>query len=60
MSCASRARRPSRVAGGAGTGDVVLAADTVVVADAAILGKPVDDADAARMLRALSGRRTRC
>lgn len=34
----------------------VLAADTTVVVDAEILGKPEDDADARRMLRALSGR----
>lgn len=33
-----------------------LAADTVVVVDDDILGKPVDDADAARMLRAMAGR----
>jgi septum formation protein len=36
--------------------DLVLAADTVVVIDGLILGKPTDDADAARMLRRLSGR----
>ena len=36
--------------------DVVLGADTIVVADETILGKPVDSADAARMLRLLSGR----
>ncbi len=35
---------------------VVLAADTVVVVDGQILGKPLDVADAARMLRLLSGR----
>ena len=34
----------------------VLAEDTVVVVDAQILGKPVDDAEAGRMLRLLSGR----
>ncbi len=34
----------------------VLAADTVVVVDRMILGKPADDRDAARMLRLLSGR----
>jgi len=34
----------------------VLAADTVVVVDGQILGKPVDAADAMRMLRLLSGR----
>jgi septum formation protein len=36
--------------------DVVLGADTIVVVDEAILGKPGDAADAARMLRLLSGR----
>lgn len=35
----------------------VLAADTTVVVDHHILGKPDDNADAARMLRLLSGRR---
>lgn len=35
---------------------IVLGADTVVVVDGAILGKPQDDEDAVRMLRALSGR----
>ncbi len=34
----------------------VLGADTVVVCDAEILGKPSDETDAARMLRQLSGR----
>ena len=34
----------------------VLGADTTVVLDKAILGKPEDSADAARMLRLLSGR----
>jgi septum formation protein len=36
--------------------DVVLGADTVVVVDGQLLGKPCDRADAARMLRLLSGR----
>jgi septum formation protein len=36
--------------------DFVLGADTVVVIDDQILGKPADSADAARMLRLLSGR----
>lgn len=36
--------------------DVVLGADTVVVVEQQILGKPVDQADATRMLRLLSGR----
>ena len=34
----------------------VLAADTVVVADGRLLGKPTDDRDAEQMLRRLSGR----
>jgi septum formation protein len=34
----------------------LLAADTIVVLDGLILGKPADAADAAAMLRALSGR----
>src|SRR5512147_2818564 len=37
--------------------EVVLGADTVVVIDGQMLGKPCDDADAARMLQLLSGRR---
>src|SRR3954471_14462741 len=37
-------------------GKVVLGADTIVVVDDQILGKPRDAADAARMLRQLSGR----
>ena len=36
--------------------DVVIAADTVVVCDKEILGKPKDEADARRMLNLLSGR----
>ena len=35
---------------------VVISADTVVTVDNEILGKPVDEQDAARMLRKLSGR----
>jgi septum formation protein len=35
---------------------VVIGADTIVVLDGEVLGKPVDEADAARMLRRLSGR----
>src|SRR5271166_3831312 len=41
------ARRPA---------DTVLGADTVVVVDEHLLEKPADEADAARMLRLLSGR----
>ncbi len=36
---------------------VVIGADTAVVIDEEILGKPADDADGERMLRRLSGRR---
>jgi len=36
--------------------DIVLGADTVVVVDGQLLGKPSDAADAVRMLRLLSGR----
>lgn len=36
--------------------DVVVAADTVVVCDGQVLGKPRDEADAMRMLKLLSGR----
>jgi septum formation protein len=49
----------AKAAVGAARGDgdeVVLAADTEVVLDGAVLGKPVDDADAAAMLRRLDGR----
>jgi septum formation protein len=37
--------------------EIVLAADTTVVAHGELLAKPVDDADARRMLLMLSGRR---
>ncbi|MEX2273381.1 MAG: Maf family protein [Vicinamibacterales bacterium] len=37
-------------------GRIVLAADTIVVQDGSVYGKPADRAHAARMLRALSGR----
>jgi nucleoside triphosphate pyrophosphatase len=40
-----------------GEDETVLAADTTVVLGREILGKPLDRADAARMLRALSGRK---
>jgi len=39
--------------------DVVLGADTIVVVDGTILGKPANGEDAARMLRMLSGREHR-
>ncbi|HXX27200.1 MAG TPA: Maf family protein [Terriglobales bacterium] len=37
-------------------GNFILGADTVVVVDGQILGKPQDEADAGRMLRLLAGR----
>jgi len=40
-------------------GDLVLAADTIVIVDDEILGKPRDREDAVRMLRGLSGREHR-
>ena len=40
-----------------GAGTVVLGADTAVVLDGEVFGKPADQADALRMLAALSGRR---
>ena len=48
-----KARHVSRLHGS--NGMTVLAADTEVVWDGGVLGKPVDPADAARMLRLLSG-----
>ena len=48
--------KASAVAPSAPPGAVVLAADTIVVLDGAALGKPLDDEDARRMLRALRGR----
>ena len=55
--CAERlAREKALSVAQARPADVVLGADTVVVIDDQILGKPTDAADAARMLRLLSGR----
>lgn len=48
--------RAARPPDGARDGIVILAADTAVVIDGEILGKPRDDHDAERMLRLLSGR----
>ncbi|MBE7001429.1 MAG: septum formation inhibitor Maf [Ruminococcaceae bacterium] len=39
-----------------GKSDVVVAADTIVVCNGKILGKPKDEADAFRMLKLLSGK----
>ena len=48
-------RKARAVASGLEAG-IVLGADTVVVLDGRLLGKPQDDADAIEMLRLLSGR----
>jgi septum formation protein len=48
-------RKARAVAAGRATG-LVLGADTIVVLDGELLGKPTDDADARRMLHRLSGR----
>jgi len=46
----------ARAKAAAGSGDVVIGADTVVVLEGDVLGKPADPADAVSMLRRLSGR----
>ena len=48
-------RKARAVAAGRDAG-IVLGADTIVVLDRTVLGKPVDAVDARRMLRALRGR----
>jgi septum formation protein len=50
------AREKALAAFDRGSDEFVLGADTIVVLDLEILGKPRDYADAARMLRLLSGR----
>jgi septum formation protein len=50
------AREKALAVAGQRSGDWVLGADTIVVVDGEILGKPCDAMDAARMLRMLSGR----
>ena len=55
--CAERLAREKALAVWRGRPqDLVLGADTIVVVDGQILGKPVDAEDAARMLRLLSRR----
>ncbi len=55
--CAERlAREKAQAIAQKRPNDAVLGADTVVVIDHQILNKPVDAADATRMLRLLSGR----
>jgi septum formation protein len=50
------AEEKALVVAGSAEGDLFVGADTVVVCDDEIMGKPVDAADARRMLSALSGR----
>jgi septum formation protein len=55
--CAQRlAREKARAVLAQRHDDIILGADTIVVVDGKILGKPLDEADAASMLRQLSGR----
>jgi septum formation protein len=55
--CAERlARQKARAAFRNRPADFVLGADTLVVVEGEILGKPGDEADASRMLHLLSGR----
>jgi septum formation protein len=57
QACAERLARDKALAvASQRPNDCVLGADTVVTVDGKILGKPVDTADATRMLRMLSGR----
>lgn len=49
----------AQVAAGRARSGIVIAADTIVVLEHEILGKPVDARDAERMLTLLSGRRHR-
>lgn len=51
------AGRKARAAAARAPGRLVVCADTVVLLDGEVLGKPDGAADAVRMLRALSGRR---
>jgi septum formation protein len=52
----AREKAEAVIAGQAITPDsIVLGADTIVLVDDEVLGKPQDEADAARMLRLLSG-----
>jgi septum formation protein len=50
------AREKASAVGEPWLGNFVLGADTVVIVDGQILGKPQDQADAGRMLRLLAGR----
>ncbi len=51
----ARAKAETVATGHAEPREAVVAADTIVALDGALLGKPSDEADASRMLHALSG-----
>jgi septum formation protein len=53
------AERKARAVASQFEAGIVLGADTIVILKGHLLGKPVDDADATRMLRRLSGREHR-
>ena len=53
------AQDKARIAAGRVDRGIIIAADTIVVLDNKILGKPLDEADAERMLSLLSGRQHR-
>jgi septum formation protein len=55
FACRAAREKALDVAGSSPPGSLVLGADTVVVIDGLILGKPTGPEDAARMLRLLSG-----
>lgn len=50
------ALRKARAVAALNPDDVIIGADTIVVLEGVVFGKPADPADAARMLAALSGR----
>ena len=50
-------RRKAEAVGQTRPGDLILAADTIVVVGSRVLGKPHTEEEAAAMLRSLSGRR---
>lgn len=52
----ARVARAKALAAGRREAEVVLAADTTVVIEGRMLGKPADTADGTRMLRSLAGR----
>ena len=52
----ARVSRLKAKAVSAGEDDIVIAADTIVVCEGKVLGKPKNEADAKEMLRLLSGR----